>query len=206
MTPKGGQELKLVETCWFGFGLSCWIDPPSKATQGLRGFQKKTVFAIPLPLGGKQFGMVESMKHCCFLEPCHQGYKGGGQNFAAMKEDDAEVQQLFVDKLQAGINFDKYDNIPVEVSPADPSTPPIAMFQHLQSLHASVMANIQRAGYQRPTPVQKYGLPVICAGKDLMACAQTGSGKTGECCMSQSCTFLQQHSPSATLQPPPFLK
>lgn len=42
----------------------------------------------------------------------------------------------------------------------------------------SLENNISRSGYVKPTPVQKYGLPIISAGRDLMACAQTGSGKT----------------------------
>lgn len=37
-----------------------------------------------------------------------------------------------------------------------------------------VQENIQLARYDKPTPVQKYAIPIICSGRDLMACAQTG--------------------------------
>ncbi len=45
-------------------------------------------------------------------------------------------------------------------------------------LYETVLENVRKARYDRPTPVQKYGIPVIANGRDLMACAQTGSGKT----------------------------
>jgi ATP-independent RNA helicase DbpA len=41
-----------------------------------------------------------------------------------------------------------------------------------------VIENLQRLGYERMTPIQAAALPLALAGKDLIAQAKTGSGKT----------------------------
>ncbi|KAJ8286726.1 hypothetical protein GJAV_G00042610 [Gymnothorax javanicus] len=76
----------------------------------------------------------------------------------------------------SGINFDKYDNIPVDVSG---DSPPAAIMTFEEAgLCETLSRNVSKSGYVKPTPVQKHGIPIISAGRDLMACAQTGSGKT----------------------------
>lgn len=43
---------------------------------------------------------------------------------------------------------------------------------------AGVLRAIRKAGYPRPTPVQAAAIPMVMAGHDLVAIAQTGTGKT----------------------------
>ncbi|XP_047670757.1 DEAD-box helicase 3 X-linked a isoform X1 [Tachysurus fulvidraco] len=75
-----------------------------------------------------------------------------------------------------GINFEKYDDIPVEATGSN-CPGPIENF-HDVDMGEIIMGNINLSRYTRPTPVQKHAIPIIKAKRDLMACAQTGSGKT----------------------------
>jgi ATP-dependent RNA helicase RhlE len=45
-------------------------------------------------------------------------------------------------------------------------------------LHPDLLRGIKDLGFQRPTPIQADAIPPALEGKDLLACAQTGSGKT----------------------------
>ncbi|KAI9495371.1 P-loop containing nucleoside triphosphate hydrolase protein, partial [Zychaea mexicana] len=81
------------------------------------------------------------------------------------------------DRQHTGINFEKYDDIPVEASGHD--CPEAITTFASPPLDAHLLSNIELARYTVPTPVQKYSIPIVGAGRDLMACAQTGSGKTG---------------------------
>ncbi|KOC63923.1 ATP-dependent RNA helicase bel, partial [Habropoda laboriosa] len=75
-----------------------------------------------------------------------------------------------------GINFSKYEDIPVEAT-GDNIPPHITSFDEVK-LTEIIKNSITLAGYDKPTPVQKYAIPIIIGRRDVMACAQTGSGKT----------------------------
>ena len=45
-------------------------------------------------------------------------------------------------------------------------------------LAPEILRSIAEQGYETPTPIQAQAIPVVLGGRDLMACAQTGTGKT----------------------------
>ncbi|XP_048324802.2 DEAD-box ATP-dependent RNA helicase 20 [Ziziphus jujuba] len=68
----------------------------------------------------------------------------------------------------------------VDVTAAPDSTPapaPIETFTDM-CLHSSIMEDIAFHEYTRPTSIQAQAMPVALSGRDLLGCAETGSGKT----------------------------
>ncbi|RYY17035.1 MAG: DEAD/DEAH box helicase, partial [Cytophagaceae bacterium] len=49
---------------------------------------------------------------------------------------------------------------------------------HEFNLHDDLLAGVDAMNYLNATPIQEQAIPKILAGKDLIACAQTGTGKT----------------------------
>ncbi|MDO6499964.1 DEAD/DEAH box helicase [Photobacterium sanguinicancri] len=49
---------------------------------------------------------------------------------------------------------------------------------HALELHPQLLKAIDELGFQTPTPVQQQAIPHVLAGEDIMAGAQTGTGKT----------------------------
>jgi ATP-dependent RNA helicase RhlE len=50
-------------------------------------------------------------------------------------------------------------------------------FKDLQLIEPLLKA-LQEQGYSQPTPIQQQAIPMILQGRDLLGCAQTGTGKT----------------------------
>ena len=90
--------------------------------------------------------------------------------------DPTEVHLLFSTRhKQNNQDITIYDDIKVDIVPKNIS--PICSFDDLP-IDNTLRDNIELCGYKCPTPIQKYSIPVILSGKDILACAQTGSGKT----------------------------
>ncbi|XP_027091432.1 DEAD-box ATP-dependent RNA helicase 20 isoform X1 [Coffea arabica] len=77
-----------------------------------------------------------------------------------------------IDEVRLRLNLD------VIVAPDSPPAPaPIESFTDM-CLHSSIMKDISFHGYTTPTPIQAQAMPVALSGRDLLGCAETGSGKT----------------------------
>ena len=50
-------------------------------------------------------------------------------------------------------------------------------FQDLK-IDEAILKAIREVGYDTPTPIQEKAIPVVLSGRDLLGCAQTGTGKT----------------------------
>ena len=46
------------------------------------------------------------------------------------------------------------------------------------NLAPAIMKAVREQGYETPTPIQAQAIPAVLAGQDLLAGAQTGTGKT----------------------------
>ena len=45
-------------------------------------------------------------------------------------------------------------------------------------LSEKVIAGVESAGYETPTPIQEKAIPIVIEGKDVIGASQTGTGKT----------------------------
>ncbi|MDO5142900.1 MAG: DEAD/DEAH box helicase [Eubacteriales bacterium] len=46
------------------------------------------------------------------------------------------------------------------------------------NLHKNILKALREVGYEQPTPIQQKAIPPVLDGRDLLGCAQTGTGKT----------------------------
>jgi ATP-dependent RNA helicase DDX3X len=59
-----------------------------------------------------------------------------------------------------------------------------------------VVQNMFMSGFKAPTPVQRYSIPLALAGRDLLVCAQKGSGKVAALCIPVASMLLSRTPPA----------
>ncbi|MGB0525861.1 MAG: DEAD/DEAH box helicase [Flammeovirgaceae bacterium] len=79
----------------------------------------------------------------------------------------------------------------------------ITSFSDLK-LNKQLLNAIEEAGYERPTPIQQQGIPLISAGHDVLGIAQTGTGKTAAFLLPllMKVKYAQGQNPRALIMAP----
>ncbi len=97
-----------------------------------------------------------------------------------LRQNSAAEKQIFLKQRKAGINFKDYSNLKVEKS--GPFVDDIAGIETFSDIDKDIPSflsrNLRMMNYENPTPIQCHGIPLGLRRKDIMCCAQTGSGKT----------------------------
>lgn len=67
-------------------------------------------------------------------------------------------------------------------------------------LHPLLLKAIHDLGFQRPTPIQAQAIPPVLEGRDLIGCAQTGTGKTAAFSLPILHRFITHPQPSHAIR------
>ncbi|CDW58312.1 vasa protein [Trichuris trichiura] len=101
-----------------------------------------------------------------------QGQPKPPVNYVPSKMTEEEMRM----HIRAGVNFENQLRAKVETIGQD-CPEPMESFREA-NFHELIMEHLKKSDINVPTVIQRYGIPVVTAGRDYMACAQTGSGKT----------------------------
>lgn len=133
-----------------------------------------TALGQPTVVEGERVVTVEdgNWAHNAAKYEWHESYGDVGP-----ANEDLEKQLFRSENInRQGIKFDHLLQIQV-VAEAEERPDPISDF-HAAGLHPVMVSNVDLCGYNNPTPIQAYTIPAVLQGRDVIATAQTGSGKT----------------------------
>lgn len=96
------------------------------------------------------------------LKPIRKNFWHEPYELSQLTEEEANDLRLELDGIKvSGKNIPK----------------PVQKWSHC-GLTRPILDTIEKLGYEKPTPIQMQALPVIMSGRDVVAVAKTGSGKT----------------------------
>jgi len=84
---------------------------------------------------------------------------------------DEEVEHFRVSKNNIMVKYIDENNV-------NPIPKPVLKFSHAFEDYPDILIEMQKQKFETPSPVQCQAWPIIMSGHDLIAIAQTGTGKT----------------------------
>jgi ATP-dependent RNA helicase RhlE len=66
-------------------------------------------------------------------------------------------------------------------------------------LHPSLLSRCESLGYFEPTPIQKQAIPAALDGEDIIACAETGTGKTAAFVLPVLQMIIEEKTPGTSV-------
>ncbi|CCD67591.1 ATP-dependent RNA helicase glh-1 [Caenorhabditis elegans] len=108
-----------------------------------------------------------------------EGVEGEGPKATYVPVEDNMEDVFNMQKISEGLMFNKFFDAEVKLTSSEKTVgiKPCKTFAEA-NLTETMQKNVAHAGYSKTTPIQQYALPLVHQGYDIMACAQTGSGKT----------------------------
>lgn len=88
---------------------------------------------------------------------------------AALTEEEVQLFREENNNIVVDRTFKNKDSSPIPK--------PCPKFFHAFFNYPEILSEIEKAGFQTPTPIQTQAWPVLLSGEDLIGIAQTGTGK-----------------------------
>lgn len=107
-----------------------------------------------------------------------------------------------------GVDFELYNSVAVKVSGEGAESLPKhldsfeELFSRFDGIPGQLQENLRLLKFQYPTPVQKYAVIAGLAGRDVMCCAQTGSGKTAAFLIPMLSSMMKNHRATGAMTEP----
>jgi superfamily II DNA/RNA helicase len=135
-----------------------------------------------------QRGVSNRGLHNFFLEPAAKAAQNKedsdeGDDVSESDNDDSGSEQSEDSAVKLGkdeeVNAFR-NRMQIKVKGNNPPKP-IPTFYSMdmeKDLKNVIISNIEKSDWKEPTPIQMQGIPSLLAGRDVLAAAPTGSGKT----------------------------
>lgn len=87
-----------------------------------------------------------------------------------------EVQQFREENNNIVVQYVRFDDDKGDEKDLPPIPNPVRTFYQAFHCYPDILREIEKAGFEQPSPIQSQSWPVLLRGQDLIGIAQTGTG------------------------------